>query len=154
MKKIIQFFIYLLPWFLSGLFFSSYTNFFDTLNLPWFALPKSLYGIFWSILYLTIAISIYMIYSKNSCKHIKGYNQSLLSNYLFNQFYLFFMFFLQNPFLGFVDSLAILITSLLLYYETKEINTSAAKWLLPYVYFNLYATILSLSIYFMNFQLM
>lgn len=151
MKKILKFLLYLLPWFISGLLFTSYTNFFDTLNLPCFALPKNLYTGIWVILYLMIASSVYMIYNKNSFKYIKGYNQSLFSNYLFNQLYLFFMFFLKNPFLGFVDSLAVLITSLLLYYETKEIDTIAAKWLLPYVYFTLYATILSLSIYFMNF---
>lgn len=151
MKKIIQFLIYLLPWFISGLLFSSNINFFDSLYLPWFALPKWLYGIVWPILYILITISIYKIYSNNKAKYIKGYNQSLISNYIFNQLYLFFMFTLENPFLGFVDSLCIMITSLLLYYETKEINEPTSKWLLPYVFFNLYATILSLSIYFMNF---
>ena len=61
------------------------------------------------------------------------------------------MFFLTNPFLGFVDSVAILITGLFLYYETKELDEKASKYLLPYVIFNLYATILSLTVYFMNF---
>lgn len=151
MKKIFVFIICLLPWFLSGILFSSYTDFFDTLNLPWFALPKSLYGIVWTILYILIAISIYKIYQKYNFKDIKGYNQALFSNYLFNQLYLFFMFFLKNPFLGFVDSVAILITSLFLYYETKELDDSSSKFLLPYVLFNLYATILSITVYFMNF---
>lgn len=151
MKKILQFLLYLLPWFVSGILFSSNTDFFDSLNLPSFALPKWGYGIVWPILYFTIAISIYKIYSKTSPKYIKGYNQSLISNYIFNQLYLFFMFTLESPFLGFVDSLCIMITSLLLYYETKEIDKDASKWLLPYVFFNLYATILSLTIYFMNF---
>ena len=151
MKNIIYFIIALLPWFLSGLLFSSYTDYFNSLNLPWFALPKSLYGITWTILYILIAISISNIYKNNNKKYIQGYNQALISNYIFNQLYLFFMFFLENPFLGFVDSVAILITSLFLYYETKELDENASKFLLPYVIFNLYATILSLTIYFMNF---
>lgn len=151
MKKIFQFLLYLLPWFISGIFFSSNIDFFDSLHLPWFALPKWGYGIVWPILYVTIAISVYIIYSKTNHKYIKGYNQSLISNYIFNQLYLFLMFTLENSFLGFVDSLCILITSLLLYYETKEIDESASKWVIPYVYFNLYATLLSLTIYFMNF---
>lgn len=151
MKNIFYFVISLLPWFLSGLLFSSYTDYFNTLNLPWFALPKSLYGIVWTILYILIAVSICKIYKNNNKKYIKGYNQALISNYIFNQLYLFFMFFLENPFLGFVDSVAILITSLFLYYETKELDELSSKFLLPYVIFNLYATVLSLTIYFMNF---
>jgi len=150
-KNLFSFILYLLPWFLSGLLFSSYTDYFNALNLPWFALPQSLYGIVWTVLYILIAISIYKIYKNNDKKYIKGYNQALISNYIFNQLYLFFMFFLENPFLGFVDSLAILITSLFLYYETKELDDTASKFLLPYVIFSLYASILSLSIYFMNF---
>ena len=151
MKKLFSFILYLLPWFLSSLLFSSYADYFNSLDLPWFALPKGLYGIVWTILYILIAIFIYIVYSNNDKKNTKGYNTALISNYIFNQLYLFFMFFLENPFLGFVDSLAIFITSLLLYYETKELDDTASKFLLPYVIFSLYATILSLSIYFMNF---
>lgn len=150
MKKLFSFILYLLPWFLSGLLFSSYTDYFEQLNLPWFALPQSLYGIVWMIIYVLIAISIYMVYKNYDRKSIKSYNQALISNYIFNQLYLFFMFFLKNPFLGFVDSLAILITSLFLYFETKELDVRTSKFLLPYVFFNIYATILSLTIYFMN----
>ena len=34
--------------------------------------------------------------------------------------------------------------------ETKDLKESSAKWLIPYVIFTLYASILSLSIYFLN----
>lgn len=151
MKKLFSFIISLLPWFVSGLLFSSYTGYFDTINLPWFALPKTLYSIVWTILYILIAISIYKIYQNYNKKYIQGYNQALISNYIFNQLYLFCMFVLKNPFLGFVDSVAILITGLFLYYETKELDEDASKFLLPYIIFSLYATILSLTIYFINF---
>lgn len=151
MKKFLYFILYLSPWFLSSLLFSSYSEYFNSLNLPWFALPQVLYGIVWTILYILIAISVTIIYDKNNRKYIKSYNQALISNYIFNQLYIFFMFFLKSPFLGFVDSVAIFITSLFLYYETKELDDTASKFLLPYVFFSLYAMILSLAIYFMNF---
>lgn len=151
MKKVFYFIIFLLPWFLSGLLFSSYITFFDTLNLPWIALPKSLYTPVWIILYILIAISIYRIRKNNDAQYLKGYSQALVGNYIVNQLYLFFMFFLKNPFLGFVDSVAILITGLFLYYETKELDETSSKYLLPYIIFNIYATFLSLLIYFMNF---
>ena len=150
MKRFIYFIISLIPWFISGLLFSNNIDFFDSLNLPWFALPKNLYGIAWTILYILIAISVSKIYMNNNIKDIPSYNKALISNYIFNQLYIFFMFSLENTFLGFVDSIAIFITSLFLYYETKELDEKASKFLLPYVFFSLYATILSITIYFLN----
>ena len=151
MKKFFKFIIILLPWFLSGLLFSSNINsFFNELKLPFFALPENLYGIVWTILYILISISIYKIYTISSYKYTKDYNKALISNYIFNQLYLFFIFSLENTFLGFVSSIGILITSLLLYYETKEIDIKSSKYLLPYVFFNIYATILSFTIYLLN----
>ena len=149
MKKIILFVVCLLPWFLSSIFISD-TSFYKTLNLPFFALPSFAYGIVWSILYILIAISIYKIYSNNNFKDIKEYNIALLSNYIFNQLYTFLLFNLNNLFLSFVDSLIILITSINLYTETKKLDESASKFLIPYVIFNVFATILSITIYFMN----
>ncbi len=149
MKKIILFVVCLLPWFLSSIFISD-TSFYETLNLPFFALPSFAYGIVWSILYILIAISIYKIYSNNNFKDIKEYNIALLSNYIFNQLYTFLLFNLNNLFLSFVDSLIILITSINLYTETKKLDESASKFLIPYVIFNVFATILSITIYFMN----
>ena len=149
MKKIILFVVCLLPWFLSSIFISD-TSFYETLNLPFFALPSFAYGIVWSILYILIAISIYKIYSNNNFKDIKEYNIALLLNYIFNQLYTFLLFNLNNLFLSFVDSLIILISSINLYNETKKLDESASKFLIPYIIFNVFATILSITIYFMN----
>ena len=150
MKRFIYFIISLIPWFISSILFSNNINFFDTLNLPWFALSKNLYGVAWTILYILIAVSISKIYINNNIKDIPSYNKTLISNYIFNQLYIFFMFSLENTFLGFVDSIVIFITALFLYYETKEIDERSSKFLLPYVFFSLYATILSVTIYFLN----
>jgi len=150
MKRILTFIICLIPWFLSGLIFSSNFDFYESLNKPFFALPKFLFGPVWTILYILIAISITILIFSNYIKYEKEYKKALIFNYIFNQLYLFFFFFLKSPFLGFIDCVLIFITGLFLYYETKELNKKAAYYLLPYVFFNLYAVILSLSIYFMN----
>ena len=71
-------------------------------------------------------------------------------NYIFNQLFTFFFFSLKNIFLGFVDIVLTFITSLFLYYETKEINEKASLFLIPYTLFTLFALILNLTIYFMN----
>lgn len=150
MKNILKFILIFTPWLLSGFLFSKYTTYYTELNLPFFALPSFLYSIVWIILYILIAISIYKIYHTYNLSKLKNYNLYLLINYLFNQLYLFFFFYLKNPFLGLIDTLIIFITSLFLYSETEDRNYNAAKYLKPYVIFNIYAVILSLTIYFMN----
>lgn len=150
MKKIIQFIIILVPWFLGGFLFSSNISYYKSLNLPFFAPPGILFPIVWTILYILIAISIYLILKEYHLKEIPGYRNALISNYILNQLFTFFFFTLENTFLGFVDAIATLITALFLYYETKSLNKKASLFLLPYLFWCLFASILSLSIYFMN----
>ena len=150
LKRIFTFIICFLPWLLSGILFSSNLSFYQTLNKPFFALPSFLFGPVWTILYILIATSIKIFLSSNYIKYETEYKKSLLSNYVFNQLFLFCFFSLKSIFLGFIDSILIFITSLFLYYETKELNKKAAWVLLPYIFFCFYAVILLLFIYFMN----
>ena len=62
-----------------------------------------------------------------------------------------FFFTLKSPFLGFIDTLIVFISSIYLYLETKNINKKASYYLIPYILYNTYALILSLTVYFMNF---
>lgn len=148
--KIIKFILFLLPWFISSLFVSD-TSFYQNLNLPFFAPPTIVFPIVWTIIYILIAISIYIVYSQYKYKDIKSYNISLITNYIFNQLFVISFFVFQSPFLGFINTLIVLITSIILYDETKKLNLKASKWLIPYLIWNLFALILSLTIYFMNF---
>ena len=150
MKRLFTFILVLLPWFISGLLFSSNLDFYNIINKPPFALPNFLFGPVWTILYILVAISVTILIYSNYIRYEKDYLKALISNYIFNQLYLFCFFSLKSPFLGFIDTVLIFITSLFLYYETKELNKKAAYLLLPYVFFNIYAVILSLSIYFLN----
>lgn len=145
-KKIIKFIICLLPWFLSSLICSDY-SFFKELNIPAFSIPQGLFGITWTILYVLIAISIYMV---SEIGFTKDYKKDLLYNYIFNQLYTIVFFCFRSTLGGFIMCLLTLLTSLFLYYETKEISKKASKFLIPYVIFLVYATILSISVYFIN----
>lgn len=150
MKKILKFIIILLPWFIGGILFRSDTVFYKSINKPIFAPPSIVFPIVWTILYILVAISIYLIFKDNSFKDTKDYNKALLINYFSNQTFSFFFFTLKSPFLALIDTIIVLISSLFLYYESKELNKTSAKLLIPYIIWNVFATILIVSIFFMN----
>lgn len=149
MKKflifITSFILFLFPSFL----IKNY-SFYNQLNLPFFALPTPFFGVIWTILYILISISISIIYSMYNYKYIPDYNKILISNYIFNEAFTFIFFVFKSTFLGFIITIANLITSIFLYYETKSLDKKASMFLIPYVYFNIFAVSLSLTIYFMN----
>ena len=150
MKAFFKFIIILLPWFLSSLIPID-KEFYNSLTLPFFTPPQMAYGIIWSIIYICISISIYQILNTYKIKDIpKSYKYTLLLNYIANQSFQPLFFLLKSPFLGFVSCIFTFITSLFLYKETKDLKEKSAKYLIPYILFSLFATILSLSIYLLN----
>ncbi len=139
MKKILKFLGYFISWILPSILFRIDTSFYDTINKPFFAPPKILFPIIWTIIYILIAITLY----NNKNKSVIYY-KSLIINYFSNQIYTFLFFSLKSPFIAFVDTVIVLISSLYLYNEIKS------KFLIPYIIWNTFATILSLSIYLLN----
>lgn len=138
-KNVVRFLMYLLPWFISSIIFRVDTSFYDSINKPFFAPPGIVFPIVWTILYILIAIGLY----NNKNKSIEYY-KSLIINYFSNQIYTFIFFVIKSPFIAFIDTLVVLISSLFLYNETKS------KWFIPYIIWNVFATILSLSVYLLN----
>lgn len=151
MKRVLTFIFILVLWFLSTFIISSSNSYYQSLNLPFFAPHPIIFTIVWSILYVMITKSIYDIYTEYNYRTVKEYNKVLLINYLSNQLFSFAFFGLKSPFLGFVITVIVFISSLYLYYETKKLNVNSSKWLIPYIIWNIFAVILSLTVYFMNF---
>lgn len=153
MKKIIKniliFLACLLPWFISTLFQGN-NDFYNELYLPKFAPPSILFAIIWPILYVLIAISIYLIVKEYRFKDNKPYYISLIINYIFNQSFTIVFFALESPFLGMVSTIGSFISGLFLYAYSKDLNKKAAYLLIPYLLWSAFASILSISIYFMN----
>lgn len=150
LRKIIIFITCLVPWFFSSITPLNY-NYYTTLKLPFFAPNRIFFGIAWTIVYIGIASSIYLIINSYKFKDIpKSYKVTLLVNYLFNQSYTLVFFGLKSIFLGFVTSLSTFLSCLFLRIETSELKEKSTKLLIPYVLLSLFATILSLTIYIMN----
>lgn len=150
-KKVLLFLVILLPWFIGGLLFKYNPEFYESLNIPSFALPGKAISIIWVIIYILISISIYITNKKESILQNKDYFYVLITNYLANQSFPLMFFYLMSPFLGFVITTIVFISSIFLFLETYKITKKGSYFLIPYIIYNLYAFILSLTIYIMNF---
>ena len=150
MKKVLRFLVILIPWFIGGILFRSDSVYYKNLNKPFFAPPGILFGIIWPILYILIAISIYKVYDKNSFSETKRYNEALIINYFSNQIFSFLFFTIKSPFFALIDTIIVLISSLYLYLETKELDEDSSKYLIPYIIWNVFASILIISVFFLN----
>lgn len=150
-KSILVFFIILLLWSLSGLLFKYNPEYYSLLKLPSFALSGKLISIAWFIIYILNSISITLIIRKYNILKQYDYIYILLTNYLANELFMFFFFNLMSPFLGFVVTTIVFITSVFLIIETYKLNKKASYLLIPYTIYSLYALILMSSVYFMNF---
>ena len=150
LKRIGLFILFLLLWFL-GSFIPIDYSYYKELTLPGFAPPSWFYGVIWTINYILLSISMSSIFSEYKFKDIpNSYKLSLIINYIFNQSFIIVFFIIKNNFLGFVSCLGTFISSLFLYEESMELNKKSTQGLKLYVLFNIFATILSLSIYLLN----
>lgn len=145
-KKFLVYLLFLLPWFLSAVIFRSDSSYYFSLNQPFFAPPPWVFGVVWPILYILIAYSVY----KNFPNSSSNYKIYLVINYVANQLFSWAFFGLKNNFLALVDTIIVLISSLYLYVESKMLNWNSAKYLVPYIIWNIFALVLIFSVFIMN----
>ena len=150
-KDILLFLLILLFWLLSGFIFKFNKEYYDLLTLPSFTLDGKYISIIWFIIYILISISIFIIIKKYNLFKQKDYYYILVTNYLANQLVTYVFFYLMSPFLGFIITVIVFISSIFLFIETKKLNKKSSYFLIPYLIYNTYALILMTSVYLLNF---
>lgn len=138
-------------WLLSGLIFNVNNDYYSLLKLPFFTLNGKIISIIWFITYILITISIFKVIKKINIFKNKDYLYILITNYLSNQLFMYFFFYLMSPFLGFIITIVISLSTIFLYLETKKISKKSSYYLIPYIIYTTYALILMSTIYFINF---
>jgi tryptophan-rich sensory protein len=141
----------LLLGFLSGIVTKdSIPLWFNQLNKPWFNPPSWLFGPVWTILYIMMGYSSYLIYlhlpDRQAKKGIMIYSVQLFLNFMWSILF----FGLRNPKLALMEIMlmwiAIVIT---IFYFSK--TSKRASWLLvPYISWVSFATILNYFMYQLN----
>ena len=151
LKDTILYIFILLLWLISSFIFNCEESYYNLLKLPFFTLNSKSISILWFIVYILNSISIFIIIKKTNIFKKNDYIYILLTNYISNELFLFFFFYLMSPFLGFAITTIIFLSSIFLFIEPKKISKKAASFLLPYIIYNTYSFILITCVYFMNF---
>ena len=122
---------------------------FDNIEKPWFAPLAILFPIVWSILYILMGISSYLIYKSDS-EYKKTaliiYGIQLILNALWSM--IFFRF--ENFLLAFIWLVILTGLVILMMYYFYKADKRAFYLQIPYLLWLIFATILNYSIYTLN----
>lgn len=119
------------------------------ITLPPLAPPSWLFPVVWTILYILMGISHYIVYSKTqSLQTIQSrvYGYQLLVNFLWSIVFFNLRQFLVSAVI--IAILDILIVEMILSF--RRIDKKAADLQIPYLIWCLFATYLNIAIYFLN----
>lgn len=136
--------------FIIGGFFAIFTNmdFYKNLNKP-FDVPAIIFPVVWSVLYILMGISLYLISSSNSQEKNRAiliYYIQLITNSLWTLFFFGLKWFLFS----FFWIILLIILVFIMIYEFYKINKIAAYINIPYLLWLLFAAYLNYSIYYLN----
>ncbi len=118
-------------------------------NKPSFSPPSFLFPIVWTILYILMGISSYIIYSSDSPN--KGKALTIYAIQLFFNFFWSIIFFSSSQYLfAFVWLIALIIIIIMMIYQFYAIDPLAAYLQIPYLLWCLFAAYLNFMIYRLN----
>lgn len=151
MKKIWKLIISIIIPFIAsaiGGFFTISTWYVD-LNKPSFNPPSWVFGPVWTILYLMIGISLYLVWvDKAKDKNLAYYAFGI--QIFLNTIWSMLFFGLRNPLLAFIEIIFLWIAIVVNIVYFYKINKKAAYLLIPYILWVSFAAVLNFSIFYLN----
>ena len=147
--------------FLAGLIgsiatYPSIPTWYAFLNKPFFSPPSWVFGPVWTVLYIMMGVSLYLILEKR--EKIKGKLKKEMNKALFlfgsqlalNSLWSILFFGLRSPLYGVLCIVPLLILVLATILQFHKFSKTAAYLLVPYLLWGCFATILNLSILLLN----
>lgn len=129
-----------------GSFFtvSSIPTWYVTLNKPVFSPPNWIFAPVWTILYILMGISLYLVWQKGKVPFI------FWIQLILNTVWSIVFFGMKNPALALVDIIALWIIIILTIKSFYKISKTAGYLLIPYLLWVSFAAILNLAIVILN----
>ncbi len=123
---------------------------YSTLNKPFFSPPNWLFGPVWTLLYLMMGVSIYLIWKQkqntNTRKAIELFSAQLFLNFLWTPAF----FGLHSPSFGLLVIITMWFAILKTIKKFLSVNKTAGYLLVPYILWVSFATLLNLAIFVLN----
>ncbi len=130
---------------------SSIPTWYMTLAKPFFSPPNWIFGPVWTILYIMMGISLYLVWNKKGSGNLKQYAYKLFFIQLVLNFFWSIIFFgFHSPIFALFEILLLWIAIFLTIRVFNLISINAAKLLYPYLAWVTFASFLNLSIVFLN----
>ncbi|MCJ7450144.1 MAG: tryptophan-rich sensory protein [Candidatus Nanohaloarchaeota archaeon QJJ-9] len=134
---------------LAGFLTSTQTQWYQGLVKPFFQPPGWLFGPVWTVLYVLMGVSLYMVWKEG----FKGNRNAILVfliQLLLNFTWSIVFFSMQNLVLAFVNILALIAAITFTYREFRKVSRRAGQLLLPYLAWVSFATLLNLTLLLLN----
>ena len=130
---------------------SSVTTWFTTLNKPFFNPPSWLFGPVWTTLYILMGVALWLVWNAPET-HPQRKNGIIIFaiQLIFNFLWSFLFFGMRNPLFALFDIVLMLITITLTIIIFRKINTKTTPLLVPYLAWVSFATLLNVSIWWLN----
>jgi len=150
-KKLVYSLIICLSAGIIGSFFtsSSIPIWYTALNKPFFNPPNWIFGPVWTLLYVLMGISLYIVWTKGFKKNkeaIIWFAAQLILNILWSILF----FGLKSPLLAFVEIILLWIAILITLIKFYKVSKQSAYLLIPYLAWVGFAAILNFSIFYLN----
>ena len=125
----------------------SVSTWFSTVNKPSFSPPNWLFAPVWTILFILMGISAYLVWNKGLKK--KAVKEALLIfvfQLVLNFLWSLFFFGLHQPFLASLEIIVLWVAILLTILKFRKISAAAGYLLLPYIAWVTFASFLNFTI--------
>lgn len=134
---------------LSSFFTRNSTEFYDSLNLPLFAPPASVFPVVWTILYIMMGVSFYLVQTKSQSDKTEAFTL-YFAQLGFNFAWSIIFFNLNLLFASFVWIIVLLFLIYKMVFAFYDHNKIAGILQVPYLFWVLFATYLNFSIIILN----
>ena len=137
----------------AGSFFtsSSVDSWYQTINKPSFNPPNWIFGPVWTILYILIGISFYLVWNSNKTEKLKTKTYLIFSIQLFLNFLWSVLFFGKNLIgIAFIEIVLLWLAILFNIIYAYKISKPAGLLLIPYILWVSFATLLNFTIMMLN----
>ena len=127
------------------------TSWYAFLNKPFFNPPNWIFGPVWTLLYILMGISFYLVLITRPKSN--GYRQALqlfALQLVFNLLWSVIFFGLRNLLAAFLEIIILWIAILLTWQKFRKISRTAANLLIPYIGWVSFALLLNLAIAILN----